>query len=54
MFISGIVNVIGYGTYKKDPWTWTTVWRLTIELGGRVEGGEGGSWDNCNSINHKK
>ena len=37
----------------KDPWTWTTVWGLTIEVGGGLggEGQRGKHWDNCNSIN---
>ena len=26
----------------KDPWKWTIVWEVTMELGGRVEGNEGG------------
>ena len=35
----------------NDPWTWTTVWRLTVGEGGRLaeesKGGKTG-WDNCN------
>ena len=33
-------------TYMKDPWTWTTVWGVTMEmevgLGGGSKGGEMG------------
>ena len=33
---------ISQRTCTKDPWTWTTVWGLTMEVGGRwAEGGEG-------------
>ena len=39
----------------KDPWTWTTVWGLTmgvrVGLGGR--GQKEKNWDDCNSINNK-
>ena len=27
---------ISQGTYMKDPWTWTMVWRLTVGVGGRA------------------
>ena len=36
----------------NDPWTWTTVWGLTVE----VESGQGGrgkrgkNWDNYNTV----
>ena len=43
---------ISQGTYMKDPWTWTMVWRLTMEVRG-VMGGvghRGKIWDNCNRI----
>ena len=30
-------------TYMNDPWTWTTVWKLTVGVGfGWVEEGKGG------------
>ena len=31
-------------THTKDPWTWTTVWGLTMEVGGRL--GAGGQREN--------
>ena len=39
----------------KDPWTWTMVWGLTMELGVGLGGGKQREekWDNCNSINNK-
>ena len=39
----------------KDPWTKTTVWGLTMEVGGGLggRGRMGKEWDNCNSINDK-
>ena len=46
---------ISQGTYMKDPWTWTMVWRLTMEVRG-VMGGvghRGKIWDNCNGIINK-
>ena len=40
--------------YMKDPWTWTTVWALTVEVVGGLGGGgqRGKNWDNCYSINN--
>ena len=41
----------------KDPWTWTTVWELTLEVGDKLGEGKqkGKNWDNCKTINkHKK
>ena len=39
----------------NGPWTWMTVWGLTVGVGVRM-GGEGqrGNWDNCNRITIKK
>ena len=39
----------------KDPWTWTMVWGLTMEVEGRLggEGQRGKKWDIFNSINNK-
>ena len=39
-------------TCMNDPRAWTTVWELTVGVGGRVGGGgqRGKSWDNCKSI----
>ena len=36
----------------NDPQTWTTVWELTVGVGGGMgRGGQRGkSWDNCNKI----
>ena len=36
----------------NDPWTWTTVWELTMRArGGMNRGGQRGKhWDNCNRI----
>ena len=32
------------GTYRKDPWTWTTRWGLTMEVGGKAgQRGQGGN-----------
>ena len=35
---------VSHRTYMKDPWTWTTVWGLTMEVGvgGLDGGGKGG------------
>ena len=44
-------------TFMYDPWTWTTVWRLTVGREGVGLGGGGKreqSENNCNSINSKK
>ena len=30
---------ISQRTYMHDPWTWTTVWGLTMEVGGGLGGG---------------
>ena len=30
---------ISQRTYMHDPWTWTTVWGLTVGLGGGLGGG---------------
>ena len=39
----------------KDPWTWTTVWGLTMEVGSELSGGgqREKKGDNCNSKNNK-
>ena len=38
----------------NDPWTWTTVWVLTVEVGGGMGGGQKEkNWDNCNRITVK-
>ena len=36
----------------KDPWTWTTVWGLTVGagVGWAEEGQMGKNWKNCNII----
>ena len=36
----------------NDPWTWTTVWELTVGAGfGMGSGGQRErNWDNCNGI----
>ena len=26
-------------TCMNDPWTWTTVWELTVGVGGGIDGG---------------
>ena len=46
---------ISQRTYMKDPWSWTTVWGQTMEVGEGLAGGgrKGKNWDNCNSINNK-
>ena len=31
---------ISQRTYMKDPWTWTMLWGLTMEVGGEL-GGQG-------------
>ena len=38
----------------KHPWTWTTVRRLIMEVGGGLGGGgqRGKRWNNCNNINN--
>ena len=40
----------------KDPWTWTKVRGLIMEVGGRLGGGgqRGRKWDNCYSMKNKK
>ena len=30
---------ISQRTYVKDPWTWTVVWGLAMEVGGGLYGG---------------
>ena len=46
---------ISQRTYMKDPWAWTMVRGLIMEVecgwGGRRRRGK--KWDNCNSINNK-
>ena len=39
----------------NDPWTWTTVWELTVGMGGGMGGGgqRRKNWDNCNRITIK-
>ena len=39
----------------KDPWIWTMVWGLTMEVGDRLGGGgqREKNWDNRNSINNE-
>ena len=39
----------------KDPWTWTSVTGLIMEVRGGLgeEGWTGKMWGNCNSINNK-
>ena len=39
-------------TCMNDPWTWTTVWGLTVGVGAGLGGGgqRGKNWDNCNRI----
>ena len=43
-------------TCMNDPRTWTTVWELTVGVGGGMcRGGQRGkNWDNCNRITIKK
>ena len=43
-------------TCVNDPWTWTTVWGLTVGLEGGLGGGgqRGKNWNNCNRINKNK
>ena len=43
-------------TYMNDPWTWTTVWGLTVGAGGGIRGGgqRWKNWDNHNRITIKK
>ena len=38
-----------------DPWAQTTVWELTVGVGGRMGRGghRGKNWDNCNTITIK-
>ena len=45
----------GSGTYKKEPWTWTIVRELIMEVGGGLGGEEqrGENWDNYDSINNQ-
>ena len=49
----------GEGTRKRtsmnDPWTWTTVWELTVGAGGGMGGGEQREkiWNYCNGITIK-
>ena len=40
----------------NDPWTWTTVWGLTVGAGDGLGGGgkRGKNWDHSNSITIKK
>ena len=44
---------ISQRTCVSDPWTWTTVWGLTVGVGDGLSGGgqRGKNWDNCNRIN---
>ena len=43
---------ISQRTCMNDPWTWTTVWELTMGAGDGKGGGgkKGKKWDNCNRI----
>ena len=40
----------------NDPWTWTTVWGLTVRAGGGLERGgqREKNWDNFNRILKEK
>ena len=37
-------------TCMNDPWSWTTVWELTVGVWGGMSGGgqKGKNWDYCN------
>ena len=39
----------------NEPWTWTTMWELTVGVGVGMGGGgqRGENWDNCNRITIK-
>ena len=39
----------------NDPWSWTTLWELTVRAGGGMGGGgqRGKNWDNCIRITIK-
>ena len=39
----------------NDPWTWTTVWGLTVGVRGRMGVGKqrGKNWDNWNRVTIK-
>ena len=41
---------------NNDPWTWPTVWGLTVGAEGGLGGGRQRekNWDNCNSVNKSK
>ena len=47
---------INQRTCINGPWTWTTMWGLTVGTGsGLGRGGQRGkNWDNCNRITIKK
>ena len=42
-------------TFMNDPWTWTTVWELTVGVESWMGGGgqRGENQDNCNKITIK-
>ena len=42
-------------TCMNDPWTWTTVWGLTMRVGGGIGRGRQRwkNWNNCNRITVK-
>ena len=41
-------------TCRNDPWTWTTVWELTVGAGGEMgRGKKGENWDNCSRVTIK-
>ena len=42
-------------TCMNDPWTWTTVWGLTMKVGDGLGAGrqKGKNWDNYNSRKFK-
>ena len=46
---------ISQRTCMNDPWTWTTLWGLTVGVeGGLGRGGQRGQhWDNCNRVTIK-
>ena len=39
----------------NEPWTWTTMWELTVGVGVGMGGGgqSGKNWDNCNRTKKK-
>ena len=49
---------ISQRTCMSDPWTWTTVWGLTVGAGDGLDGGgqrgKDWDWDNYKRINENK